>query len=115
VEQWSTTPEHIQLTRFLSTAYKKLKPYGFYIHGGIDGGSNFVVYARVATCKNAAALYKGYRQAVQAYGRPLRLRADMAFEAAVGIGADMNDHRGDRAYLVGPSTANQVRFTILSV
>ena len=36
--------------------YEKLKPYGFYIHAGIDGGSNFVVYATVALNKEAASL-----------------------------------------------------------
>ena len=87
--------------------YEKLKPYGFYIHAGIDGGSNFVVYATVALNKEAASLMAGYNDAVAQYGRPLRLRADMCFEAASGIGADMIAHRGQASYLVGPSTANQ--------
>jgi hypothetical protein len=33
--------------------------YGFYLHGGIDGGSNFVVYMVVARNKTAATLYSG--------------------------------------------------------
>lgn len=89
-------------------AYEKLKMYGFYLHGGIDGGSNFVVYMTVALNKTAASLFRGYQQAIEAFGRPLRLRADMCFEAT-RIGQDIMDHRGPQSYLVGPSTANQVR------
>ena len=88
-------------------AYEKLKPYGFYVHGGIDGGTNFMVYITVALNKSAAALFRGYRQAVATFGRPLMLRADMCYEATA-IGQDMIDHRGPQAYLTGPSTANQV-------
>jgi hypothetical protein len=49
----------------------------------------------------------GFAQAVEAYGWPLRLRADMCFEA-MQIGQAMIDRRGAGAYLAGPSTANQV-------
>lgn len=87
--------------------YEKLKPYGFTVHAGIDGGSNYIVYATLALNKNAESLFEGYRQAVAAYGRPLRLRADMAFEA-LPIGQDMLDYRGPGTYLTGPSTHNQV-------
>ena len=52
-------------------AYEKLKPYGFYVHGGIDGGTNFMVYITVTLNKSAAALFRGYRQAVATFGRPL--------------------------------------------
>lgn len=94
-------------SRFLSPGYEKLKPYGFYVHGAIDGGSNFVVYMLVALNKEAQSLYAGYQEAVGAFGRPLKLRADMCMEAAIGMGADMIKARGTGSYLVGPSTANQ--------
>ena len=81
--------------------------YGFYLHAGIDGGSNFVVYAVVALNKTASSLFSGYSAAVQQFGRPEALRADMAFEAGA-IGQDMIDHVGQGSFLVGPSTANQV-------
>ena len=87
--------------------YDKLKVYGFYIHGIIDGGTNMVMAMTVAQNKSEAAVTYNYIQAVRAYGRPRRKRADMAFEAR-GAGADMIQHRGEAAYLVGPSTANQV-------
>ncbi|KAK9819596.1 hypothetical protein WJX72_000124 [[Myrmecia] bisecta] len=94
------------LQRHRANAYEKLKPYGFYVHGGIDGGSNFVVYMTVALNKKSATLFEGYQQAINLFGRPLRLRADMCFEA-LAIGQDMVDHRGPQGFIAGPSTANQ--------
>lgn len=88
--------------------YEKLKMYGFYVHGGIDGGSRFVVYAVLALNKKGTTLRDAFDEATTAYGFPLRLRADMAFEATF-VGQRMIDARGQGAYLTGPSTANQVR------
>ncbi len=94
---------------FLCAGYEKLKMYGFYIHACIDGGSNFAPYAIVALDKTASTLFNAYHEATAAFEHPLRLRADMCFEA-VRIGQDMIDVRGPGAYLTGPSTANQVSF-----
>ena len=55
--------------------------YGFWVHACIDGGSNFVVYAVLALNKQGATLRDAFDAATAAYGYPLRLRADMAFEA----------------------------------
>jgi hypothetical protein len=86
-----------------------MTPYGFHVHAAVDGGSNFVVYATLALNKDASSLYAGYEQAVRAFGsRPLKVRADMCWEAAAMVGADIIEARGRQAYLVGPSTANQV-------
>ena len=63
-----------------------------------------------AALQTAAALKGGFDAAVHKFGRPLRLRADMAFEAQ-SIGQDMLDHRDAGAYLTGRSTANQVLAT----
>jgi hypothetical protein len=78
------------------------------VHAGIDGGSNYVVWAQLALNKCSDSLFMGYAKAVELHGRPLRVRADMAFEAQ-GIGQDMLDNRGPGSYLTGPSTQNQVR------
>jgi hypothetical protein len=86
---------------------RKAARLGIFIHGCIDGGSNYVVYMTVALNKSAAALLHGFERAVADFGYPLRLRADMALEAQ-GIGQRMLDVRGAGAYLTGPSTANQV-------
>lgn len=82
--------------------------YGFYVHGCIDGGSNFVVYVVLALDKRGVTLQNAFDSATSAYGYPLRLRADMAFEALL-VGQRMLDERGPGAYLTGPSTANQAR------
>ena len=37
----------------LTAGYEKLKMYGLYVHGCIDGGSNFVVYAVLGILQNA--------------------------------------------------------------
>ena len=66
-----------------------MKPYGFYVHGGIDGESNYAVYMVLALNKEASSLYAGYSDAISAWGHPVKLRADMCFEAAAMIGADM--------------------------
>lgn len=81
--------------------------YGFWVHACIDSGSNFVVYAVLALNKQGATLRDAFDAATAAYGYPLRLRADMAFEATF-VGQRMIDERGPGAYLTGPSTANQV-------
>lgn len=82
--------------------------YGFYIHACIDGGSNVATYAIVALNKTASSLFDAFHEATTALGHPLRLRADMCFEAT-RIGQDMIDVRGPGAYLTGPSSANQAR------
>lgn len=87
-------------------SYEKLKMFGFYVHTGIDGGANFIVYITVSTNKSATELFRGYAQAVNCFRRPDFLRCDMAYEAGL-IGQDMLDHMGPGSFLVGPSTTNQ--------
>ncbi len=94
-----------------AAAYEKLVMYGVYVHCGIDGGSNFIVYAVVDVNKRAETLWRGYSEAVANFGRPAMLRADMAFEAQP-IGQDMLNHRGPGTYISGPSTSNQVTDTL---
>ena len=66
-----------------------------------------MVYATVALNKASATLLKSFDQATAAFGYPLRLRADMCFEA-VPVGQRMVDMRGPEGFLTGPFTANQV-------
>ena len=87
--------------------YEKLKMYGFTVHGCMDGGSNFCVYATLALDKRGETLRASFDKAVDAYGYPLCLRADMAFEATF-VGQRMLDERGPGSFITGPSTANQV-------
>ena len=103
-----------QLSQFTSTdrlfhiaAYDKLKAYGMYIHGIVDGGTNRVMAMTVACNKTEQAVSYGYFEACREHGRPMKIRVDMAWEAA-GVGADISAYRGHGSHLVGPSTANQV-------
>ena len=86
--------------------YEKLKMYGFTVHGCMDGGSNFCVYAILALDKRGETLRAAFDKSVDAYGYPLCLRADMAFEATF-VGQRMLDERGPGSFITGPSTANQ--------
>lgn len=92
----------------ICAAYEKLKMYGFYIHACVDGGSNFVMWATLASDKASQTLFMGYQQAMQRYGRPLKVRADMCFEAHL-IADDIISANGHMAYIAGPSTSNTVR------
>ena len=59
--------------------------------------------------KSGQALLEGYKQAVELYGRPLKLPADMCLEAAARICADT---MGPTSYLVGPSAAQVTAVSI---
>ncbi|KAA6421987.1 MAG: hypothetical protein FRX49_08006 [Trebouxia sp. A1-2] len=89
-----------------SQGYEKLKPYGFLVHGCIDGGSNFVVYATVALDKSRPTLLKEFEAVTAKFGLPQRLRSDMALEAAFA-GQHMWEEHGPESYMVGRSTVNQ--------
>ena len=102
------------LILFVLLGHEKLKMYGFYVHGCIDGGSNFVVYVVLALDKKGVTLQNAFDSAASAYGFPLCLRADMAFEALL-VGQRILDDHGPGAYLTGPSTANQVRLFALKL
>ena len=93
---------------FVCAGYEKLKMYGFLVHACIDGGSNFCVYATLALEKSGGTLCDAFDKAVGAYGYPLRMRADMAFEATF-VWQTMLDERGEGSFITGPSTANQVQ------
>jgi len=56
----------------LIAGYEKLKMYGFTVHGCMDGGSNFCVYATLALGKHGDTLRAAFDKAVDAYGYPLQ-------------------------------------------
>ena len=62
----------------LCAAYDKLVPWKIRLHGYIDGGLLFVVWAKVATNKCAETIFAGHEEAVGKYGHPLRIRYDFA-------------------------------------
>lgn len=84
----------------MSTGYEKLKTYGFYVHGGIDDGANFVVYATLALNKEAESLMIGYRSAVRRFGRP-QLLCSITKPETLAISNDMEQNVGPGAHIQG--------------
>ena len=72
--------------------------YGFLVHGCIDGGPNYCVYATLAFNKQGSTLRDVFDKAVGEYGYPLRMRADMVFEATF-VGQRMLDERGAGSFI----------------
>ena len=58
----------------------KLGPYGFPIHGGIDGHSRFVLCLQVSSDNWSDTVLMLYKEAARRYGIPRRLRVDKGGE-----------------------------------
>ena len=99
--------------------YDKLKPFGFAIHGAIDGFSRRILWLEVGRSNNnpdIIALY--YLDTVkQLGGSPLRCRCDVCTENSkleelqtfftVVNGPDAAAESSDNCFMYGKSTANQ--------
>ena len=59
---------------------EKLRPWGFYIHGCIDGFSRLIIYLVCCSNKCAATVSCIYMDAVRVYGWPSRARGDYGTE-----------------------------------
>ena len=81
---------------------EKLRPWGFYVHGCIDGYSRLIVYLQVASNKRAATVTRLFKKAVESFGIPSRVRGDYGTENN-GIEDFMVRARGPhhRAYIRG--------------
>lgn len=96
--------------------YDKLKPYGFSVHGAIDGFSRRIIWLTVQQSnKNPNTVSKYFLEAIKtASGCPTRLYSDMGTENG-GIAAmqcylrsDADDeYAGENAHRYVPSTQNQ--------
>lgn len=61
-------------------ANEKLIPWGFYVHGCIDGYSRKVLYLVCSSNKTSATVKQCFAGAVQNNGWPSRVRADFGRE-----------------------------------
>lgn len=61
-------------------ANEKLHPWGFTIHGGMDGHSRLVLWTEVRPDKLAATVSVIAERAFEVYGRPVRMRGDYGTE-----------------------------------
>lgn len=59
---------------------EKLKEWGFWIHGCIDGDSRFMVYAEVRSNKTAKTVLNAFAEAVVRVALPTRVRGDYGTE-----------------------------------
>jgi len=96
--------------------YDKLKPYGFSIHGCIDGFSRRLIWLEVCPSnKNPRVIAKFFIDAAkQLRGIPLRIRCDDGTENSIIEpiqvalrSADDDEFSGEGSFLIGTSPANQ--------
>lgn len=59
---------------------EKLKPWGFYVHGCVDGYSRLIIYLICCNNKQAATVESIFMKAVQEFGWPSRVRGDWGTE-----------------------------------
>lgn len=86
----------------------KLIPYGFVVHGAIDGFSRAVMFLRCADNNRAATVFACFMAAVREYGVPSRVRTDHGGEN-VEVARYMIRTRGPGrgSHLSGTSMRNQ--------
>lgn len=96
--------------------HDKLKPFGFSIHGCIDGFSRRLIWLEVGTTnKNPKVIWKYYLDAVrQVRGVPQRMRSDDGTENSIveALQIFLQSHHGDEhsgfgSFAIGTSTSNQ--------
>ena len=86
----------------------KLIRWGFVLHHGIDGFSRLVTFGRFSGNNRAETVLQLFREAIERYGQPLRIRTDYGGEN-VDIWRDMVNTYGEesRSVVVGSSVHNQ--------
>jgi len=81
---------------------EKLRPWGFYVHGCIDGHSRLIIYLVCCNNKRSGTVEAIFMAGVATYGWPSRGRGDYGRENN-GVERRMIAHWGEahRAYLRG--------------
>lgn len=59
---------------------EKLRPWGFYVHGCVDGHSRLILYLLCASNKRAVTVLRIFLDAVSRFGWPSRGRGDFGTE-----------------------------------
>ena len=59
---------------------EKCRPWGFYVHGCIDGHSRRIVYLLCAGNKRSDTVFEAFLQGVRDIGLPSRVRGDFGKE-----------------------------------
>lgn len=89
--------------------YDKLKPFGFCIHGAIDGYSRRIMWLEVGPSNNdPAVIARYYVDCVQQMGGTARIiRADCGTENVHVAGLQRFFHNDENSFLYGKSCSNQ--------
>ncbi|XP_028408713.1 uncharacterized protein LOC114531276 [Dendronephthya gigantea] len=91
-----------------SDGYDKLKPYGFPIHGCIDGWSRKIIWLHVARSNNKPEIPASFfLRSVQIYGCPVKLRTDCGTENGTMAAMQCHFRSQADAHFFGTSPANQ--------
>lgn len=85
----------------------KLRHWRFVIHGGIDGYSRLIVYLRCSNNNRASTVLTLFRESINTWGLPSRVRADDGGEN-IAVGDLMIQYRGEGrgSFITGPSVHN---------
>jgi hypothetical protein len=83
--------------------HDKLKHWGMYIHGAIDGHTRFCVWLFLTTTHKSYVVYEIYRNAVMTHGLPNSLRSDKGKECVLTAFAQLA-HGGQ--HMTGRSVHN---------
>ena len=88
--------------------HKLIQPYRIVIHGGIDGYSRVIVYLKASTNNRADTVARLFREAVDRYNLPSRVRSDQGLEN-IDVARIMLTERGlNRGSIItGTSVHNQ--------
>ena len=88
--------------------HKLIQPYRFIIHGGIDGFSRLIVFLRASTNNLSSTVFECFREAVDQYNLPSRVRTDLGLEN-IEVGRFMLQSRGlnQGSIITGTSVHNQ--------
>jgi hypothetical protein len=83
-------------------ANEKLRPWGFWVHGCVDGHSRLIIYLKCSSNKRASTLWVYFSEAVHIFGWPSRGRGDFGTENNV-VERNLIAHWGlvHHAYLRG--------------
>jgi hypothetical protein len=89
--------------------YDKLKPYGFPIHGCIDGFSRKMLRLRLSKSNNCPSVIANwYLEAVKELGgSPAKVRTDCGTENGIAAAAQCYFMNNERAHIYGTSPHNQ--------
>ena len=84
----------------------KLIRWRFIIVAGIDGFSRMITFLQCLNNNRAETLLEHFKQGIENYGLPLRVRTDKGMEN-IKIADFMLEHRGNTGILTGKSVHNQ--------